>query len=55
MRRIHATDDQIRDDIADQLAQIIWDIHAELMRINPFLVSSVCERHGVDFDFRKAS
>lgn len=55
MRRIHATEDGVRDDIADQLAEIIWDIHTELARTNPFLVPSACERHGVDFDFRRAS
>lgn len=55
MKRIYATSDEVRNDTADQLAAIIWDLHVELMRINPFLVPSVCARHGVDFDFRKAS
>lgn len=54
MIRIHR-DDEFRDDVADQLARIIWDLHVELARTNPFLIPEVCARHGIDFDFRRAS
>lgn len=55
MRRIHSTDAETRDDIADQLAEIIWDIHRRIAQMHPFLVPDACREHGIDFDFRQAS
>lgn len=49
VKRIHTTEDPIREDIADQLAAIIWDIRKSLFGTeHAFLVSNICEQHGID-------
>lgn len=49
MIRIHTTEDVIREDIADKLAAIIWDVRKGLFGTeHTFLVSDICERHGID-------
>lgn len=49
--RIHRSrpTDKVRDDIADQLARVIWDIQKKLFKTpHMFLVSEVAAEHGVE-------
>lgn len=49
--RIHRSRpaDKVRDDIADQLARVIWDIQKKLFETpHMFLVSEVAAEHGVE-------
>lgn len=47
--RIHMTEDQIRDDVADKLAAVVWKARQELFGTEfSFLMVNLCEEEGID-------
>lgn len=56
MIRIHSADESDRrGDIADQLAEVITEIHRRIRGTHPFTVSDVCGELDIDFDLRESA